>query len=258
MSDAIFQFCRTAIHVKHILKNPDFENLCRNLKSVSRTLDVNDVIEAVKILNFVGVPPNSEICMTMLHLVRTQINDINLSQIIFLEFLMKRFQSTPLVDAFRIALPMLMQIQLGAKMDHENTAQLTDLLQFAACNPMSEQCTMNIVSALTMHGTELSVDEARSIVWSLCDMPKFDERYEKLMANCMELLCDSIDTQSFANLETTLSKMITRNMPQSTRSDAFFHEEFFGRCAKHVIGKDLGLQCAIYTQRKFNKIVSVG
>lgn len=246
----------TAIQTKHILKNPDFEHLCRNLKSISRSLDVNEIIEAIKILNFVGVPTNSEICMTLLHLVRNQINDISISQIIFLEFLMKKFEPTPLVEAFRIALPMLMQIQLGTKMDHENTGQVTDLLQFASRNSMSDQSTMSIISALTMHGTELSVDEARSIVWSLCDLEHYDVHYDKLMHNCLEVLCDSVHKLSFGMIETTLSKMISRYMRHNERNAAFYDEEFFKRCVRFIIDEDVGLENAIYIQRKLNRIVS--
>lgn len=194
--------------------------------------------------------------MTLLHLVRSQINDISLSQIIFLEFLMKKFEPTPLVEAFRIALPMLMQIQLGTKMDHENPGQVTDLLQFASRNTMSEQSVMSIVSALTMHGTDLTVTEAKSVVWSLCDLEHYDERYDKLMHNCLEVLCDSMDKLSFGMLETTLSKMISRSSRQDGTGPSFYDEEFFKRCARYAIDKDVGLENAIYIQRKFNRIVS--
>lgn len=194
--------------------------------------------------------------MTLLHLVRNQINDISLSQIIFLEFLMKKFEPTPLVEAFRIALPMLMQIQLTNKMDHENSGQVTDLLQFASRNAMSEQSTMSIISALTMHGTDLSPDEARSIVWSLCDLEHYDVRYDKLMHNSLEVLCDSVDEMAFGMVETTLSKMVSRFGRQNDRNEAFYDEEFFKRCARYVVDKDMGLENAIYIQRKFNRIVS--
>lgn len=242
----------TAIPNKHILKNPDFEHLCRNLKHVARTLDVNELIDAMKILNYVGVPPNSDISMTLLHLVRHQINDISLGQIVFLEFLMKKFDSTPLVEAFRIALPMLMQIQLAGKMDHENRAQLTDLLQFAARNPLSEQARMHVVAALTLHGTDLSLDEARSVVWSLCDLSEFGETHERLLHNCLEVLCDSLARLPFDVVETTLTKMVTRYHMQ--REAAFYDDEFYARCARYVIDKDVGFLNAVYVQRKFNRI----
>lgn len=227
---------------------------------MARTLDVNDLIEAMKILNYVGVPPNSNISMTLLHLVRHQINDISLGQIVFLEFLMKKFEDTPLVEAFRIALPMLMQIQLAAKLDHENAGQLVDLLQFATRNPLSQQARMNVVAALTLHGTDgLTLDEARSCVWSLADLEgEFTETHERLLHNCLEVLCDSMGRLSFEMLETTLSKMVTRfgggGPNRLQRIEAFYDEEFFGRCAQYVLDKDVGFQNAIYVQRKFNRI----
>lgn len=233
----------------------------------------------MKILNFVGVPPNSEISMTLLHLVRHQINDISLGQIVFLEFLMGRFESTPLVDALRIALPMLMQIQLATKLDHDNPAQLCDLLQFATRNTLSEQACTSIVVALTLHGTELSLDQARSIVWSLCDLKQpFGETQERLLHNCLEVLCDSLLRLPFNIVETTLTKMTgkysatapNRNESLMTlfvarvfdapakysqqRVAAFYDEEFYARCAQYTITKDVGFLNALYVQRKFNRI----
>lgn len=219
---------------------------------MARTLNVNDIIESMKILNYVGVPPNSEISMTLLHLVRHQINDISLGQIVFLDFLMGKFDSTPLVEALRIALPMLMQIQLGTKMDHDNPAQLTDLLQFATRNSLSEQARMNIVAALTLHGTDLTLDEARSIVWSLTDLKTFSDTHERLLHNCMDVLCDSLARLPFDIVETTLTKMVVKYAQH--RVAAFYDEEFYGRCAQYVIDKDVGFLNALYIQRKFNRI----
>lgn len=214
----------------------------------------------MKILNYCGVPPNSTISMTLLHLVRNQINDISLGQIVFLEFLMKKFDDTPLVEAFRIALPMLMQIQLAAKLDHENAGQLTDLLQFATRNPLSAQARMNIVSALTLHGTGgLTLDEARSCVWSLAELEgEFGETHARLLHNCLEVLCDSMARLSFEMMETTLAKCVARFAAgpgaRLERVEAFYDEEFYGRCAQYVIDKDVGFQNALYVQRKFNRI----
>lgn len=71
--------------------------------------------------------------------------------------------SNPLVDALHLALPILLQIQIGTKMDNENKSQLTDLLIFVSRFRVSDQCTMNIVNALTMHGHDLSFEQATKV-----------------------------------------------------------------------------------------------
>lgn len=236
----------------HILRNQDFENLCKQLRFVSKSLDLNECIEALKILTYIGVPVNSEIAMTLLHMIRNQINDISLGHIIFLEFLLKKVEPTPLIEAFKIALPMLLQIQLGTKMDHENVSQLTDLLLFVTRNAVSEQCIMNIVSALTLHGEELSHDEARSIVWSLSDLKQFNSNHEKLLENCLNVLSKSLHNLSFEFIELTLSKLIDKYVQ---RFPFFYNEQFYSKCANYIVDNNVGFMNGIYVQKKFNKIV---
>lgn len=236
----------------HILRNPDFENLCKQLRSVSKSLELNECIEALKILTYIGVPINSEIAMTLLHMIRNQINDITLDHIIFLEFLLKKVEPTPLIEAFKIALPMLLQMQLGTKMDHENIGQLTDLLYFVTRNPVSQQCVMNIVSALTLHGHELSHDEARSIVWSLADLKQFNVNHKKLLENSLQVLTKSLHNLSFELVELTLTKLIDK---YNQRFAFFYNEQFYNKCSSYIIDNNIGFMNAIYVQKKFNKIV---
>lgn len=249
----IFSF-RISIPSPKILKNPDFDLLCRNLKNNSRSLNLNDAIEILKILFYIGVPPNSPIGLTLLHLIRNQINDITIGHIIFLEFLLKKTESIPLVEALKMALPMLLQIQIGTKMDHENVGQLTELLVFVSRNSVSEQCIMNIVTALTLHGDHISLDQARSILWSLTDLKSFNPNYEKLLQNCIKVLMRSLDLLTFEGMEATLSRMIDKYQQRYT---SFYHERFYQECVNYVIQNDVGFLNAVFVQKKLSRIVSL-
>lgn len=246
-------FYSTSIQHQHIVKNPDFESLCRNLKFVSRTMQLNDIIDALKILIYIGVPTDSVICVHLLHTIKHQINDVSLGHIIFLNYLLKKMESTPLVEAFKIALPMLLQIQIGTKMDHENVAQLVELLTFVAHNRVSDQCVMNIVSALTMHGDNLSSSEARSIIWSLAELKTITSNHEKLVRNCFLVLENSIDELQFKDVAVILDKIIEK---YSSQCMAFYSETFYQRCVDFCLHHNVNLMDAIYVQRKLNKIVS--
>lgn len=68
----------TSINPTDIARNSDFERLCRSLKRNARFMELNDVIEALKIVSFVGTRANSEITMTLLNLIKHQINDVTL------------------------------------------------------------------------------------------------------------------------------------------------------------------------------------
>lgn len=248
-------FRSTTMQPAQFINSPDFDQICRALKRYSRTLALNDIVEALKILLYFGISPNSTICLTLLHLIRHQINDISLGQIVFLEFLLIKCEPTPLVEALKMALPMLLQIQLSSKMDHENTGQLTDLLMFVTRYRVADQCVMNIISGLTMHGDRLTTDEARNIIRSLCELRASKQiNFDKLLENCVNVLCTNRDPAlKFEQLENTLSHMTDKCLQ---KCDQFYSERFWMLCADLVVDRDETFLNSIYVQRKFGKIVS--
>lgn len=211
------------------------------------------MIESLKILSFLGISSNSEISYILLKLIKHQINDVELGHIVFLSFLLKKFDASPLVDALKMSLPMLFQIQVPIKMDHENIPQLAELLQFVSRNRISDKIGMNIITALTMHGENLSPDEARSIIWSICDSKKFLPAHEKLLRNSLAVFKNNLTHYTFDHLDSTLSKLIEKFMQKNS---AFYDDEFFSKCVEYVIGRDVGFIKGIYVLKKFNKIVS--
>lgn len=211
------------------------------------------MIESLKILSFLGISSNSEISYILLKLIKHQINDVELGHIVFLSFLLKKFDASPLVDALKMSLPMLFQIQVPIKMDHENIPQLAELLQFVSRNRISDKIGMNIITALTMHGENLSPDEARSIIWSICDSKKFLPAHEKLLRNSLTVFKNNLTHYTFDHLDSTLSKLIDKFMQKNS---AFYDDEFFSKCVEYVIGRDVGFIKGIYVLKKFNKIVS--
>lgn len=241
----------TTLQTSQILRHPEFESLCRSLKSHARSVEINELIESLKILSFLGIPSNSEISYILLNLIKNQINDVELGHIIFLSFLLKKFEPSPLVDALKLSLPMLFQIQVPLKMDHENVPQLTELLQFVAKNRVSDKIAMNIISALTMHGENLSPDEARSIIWSLSDTKRFHPGHEKLLRNSLMVFKNNLTYFSFDHLESTLGKLIDKFMQKNA---AFYDEEFYAKCVDYVIERDVGFVNGVYVLKKLNKI----
>lgn len=165
--------------------------------------------------------------------------------------MLKKFDSTPLVEALRIALPILFQINLSTKIDHENIPQLTDFLAFASKNNVNDQCTMNIVSALTIHGTKLTGDHVMSIIWSLAEMRNYQAAYSKLLSNAFFAINRNFEKISFHNQETTLDKMTQRIM---NNFPDFYNEQFINSCAINSVEMDVGFKNSIYILKKLNKI----
>lgn len=245
----------TTIQTSHILRHPDFEKLCRKLKSTSRTIELNELIESLKFLSYLGVNTNSEITVILLNLIRQKINEIELNQIVFLNFLLGKFGSTPLIEALKIALPILFEINLSVKLDHENIPQLTEFLGYIAKNQINDKCTMNVISALTLHGNQLDPNIASSIIWSLASIRNFQPQYERLLKNAFACVVGNIDDLTFEIIETTLMRVIDKYSINQTPS--FYNEEFFERCAEIIIKRNMDFISAIFILKKFNKIAYI-
>ena len=242
--------CSSELSTNEILAHKDFKKLCRKLRTQAPGIELGDTIEALKVVSYVGVSAESTIFQVLLQLIRHNVNQLNLQQIIFLEFLLSQAGASPLVEALKIALPMVFEIHLPVKMDYPNPAHLAEYLYFASRNNLTEDSVERIVSALLEH-PEFDVKTARSIVWSVCEM-QGHEMFRPLMKKAIDSLVVHLDDLSFNDMETTLTKLISR----FTRKHSYFYNQtFYESCANHVIDKDLGFKQSIYILRKFGRLV---
>uniref|UniRef100_A0AAG5CZZ4 RAP domain-containing protein n=2 Tax=Anopheles atroparvus TaxID=41427 RepID=A0AAG5CZZ4_ANOAO len=242
---------KSTLRPEQIVRHPRFVELCQSVRHESRTFVMNDITECLKILTFFGVHTNSEIITVLLQLIRHQINDVTLDHVVFLSFILKKLDRTPLVEALQIALPMLLQVQIGYKLDHENVQQLVDLLDFVSLHKVNDRTVMNIVSSLTLHGTNLTAEQAINALKALASFQTFLPQYGKLLQNVFSVLEHQIDQLPFKMLDYTLKKVLDKNLDHFPM---FYHEPFLKSCAQYAIDKDVGLLNALYVLKKLNKI----
>lgn len=172
-------------------------------------------------------------------------------QIVFLDFLLKKFQNTPLVEALRIALPILFEINLSTKIDHENIHELVDYLDFISKNKINDKCTMNVISALTLHGTNIAPEQAVNILVALADLNRYQREHFRLLQNSYSIILNNIDKLSFDVLEFALTKVVEKI---GNKVYDFYNEDFINRCADMAIQQDVGFLKSIYILKKLNKI----
>lgn len=194
--------------------------------------------------------------MSLLHLIKDQINDVTLGHLIFLDFLLRRMDRNALVDTLQLALPVLLQIQIGTKIDYDNVTQLTELLSFVSRYRVNDQCIMNIVNALTLHGADLNLEQARSIVWSLSSssLRIHNANSDKLLENAIRVMKRDFDKEDFTVLCTTLEKMINKYMYNPSTYEKFYDETLYNKCGDFVVTNDLGFENATFIQRQMNKL----
>lgn len=187
---------------------------------------------------------------------QNNVNELFSGHILFLNFLFKRMKPNPLVDTLKLALPVLLQIQISSQIDHENVPQLAELLRFVSQHKVSDTSIMNIVSSLTIHGADLSLEQARSIVWSLSNrsFPMYNENCEKLLQNSIKAMCRQIDNEDITHLSTTFMKMNDKYFSNPDTFQAFYNETFCNKCADFVVMNDLGFEEAGYIQKQMNRL----
>lgn len=234
-----------------LTRHPEFDDICRSLKRHARQLELNDTIEALKVFSTLSLSANSRIMLTLLSLIRHQVNNVTLGHLIFLDFLLRKFEKTPLVEALTIALPMMFEVQLPQQIDHENVKELIDCLGFVTRNRVSEQCLTSVVTALTLHGVDLTPHQASLVVRFLSDLPS-NPRHDKLVANTLAVLAERLDELEFSVVDSVLTKVTDKYYANNA---AFYDEAFFNRCAEYAVQKDpTSVYNSFCVLRKFNKI----
>lgn len=238
--------------MKKLLKHPDFEKLCNKLRTQIGIIDIPETIDSLKVLCFIGVPCHSAIVQALLQILRHNINELELSEIVFVTYLLKQFNgTTPLIDALKIAMPIVFEIQLNTKMDKNNIAHVADSLYYAVREGLGNKAIETIVAAAMLSTREFDVKTAVSFIWSICDLPA-DVYYEPIVTKSLNVLISKIDEMNYNDMETTLTKLINR---YNAKTPFYYNEEFFNCCCNYVMDKNLGIEIALYISRKLLKIV---
>lgn len=242
---------RSDLSTKSIISSRKFAQLCEKLKTLAGIIEPNETIEALKIVTYVGVPKNSTIVLVLLQLLRHNLNDLNLQQIIFLDFLLGNYSGVPLAEALKIALPIVFDIQLPIKMERENIQSLKEYLHYASKHQLSNQSVDLILSKTINCQERYDAKTAKSIIWSICDMrPR--PCFEKLLKKNVRVLTQVLDELPFKDVDITLKKLM--NSYTKYEYAYFRNEEFCNAVACLAMDKNLSLDQCIYVMKKLEQL----
>ncbi|XP_014355710.2 uncharacterized protein LOC106708687 [Papilio machaon] len=238
-----------------LIKDPTFSVLCQNFKKHARALDVNEAIEAVKVLSFLSVPVDSLIVQTMLQLIRTNINLINIRQIMFLDFLLNQFDSkNHLVDVLKLALPLTFQIHLPLELDHDDLPLLRDMLIYSCNHDLPDRCINNVVTGLLLHDQRIDAQTAKSIVWSLCQVNCTEKVFPtrvQLLHICYDILTQQIDQLHYNDVLRTAAKIKGRVLEKHPE---YYQEQLLDAIADYVIRNNIEFEPALLIARVLSRV----
>lgn len=155
-------------NVENIGKHIGFIRLCEVLNRDVRFMKINDIIGSLKALTYFKIPSNILLTQSLLQVVRVTLNQLSLRNIIFITFLLKKMDSTPLRDALLIALPIVFETQFSTKFDTDDGVLLIWSLRFITeHNILNAEIQDIILKTLLKYKDHVDIQTAKSIFYSL-------------------------------------------------------------------------------------------
>lgn len=110
-----------------------FQVLCQHVQKKARFFTPEELLTAFKLCSALRLSANSKPVQSLLHLLRHSINDLEIENLIFLGFLLrKQKESSKIIEALKVAVPLVVALETQAKADAYDLYQLLEILKFFA------------------------------------------------------------------------------------------------------------------------------
>lgn len=185
----LFDVSKEVKDIQIIKEHIGFIRLCKILNKDIRLMKTHDIIEILKIFIYFKLPSRSIVFQSLLQMIRTTINEMSLQNIMFLNFLLKKMDSTPLRDALLIALPLVFEAQLPTKLESDNIVNLIWSLRYVNENNINNAVIKDIIfKSLWKYENDLDVQTACFIFYNLCSMYVLPPIAFELLSKVQEIL----------------------------------------------------------------------
>lgn len=209
-------------------------------------------MNCVKYLCYLEVSVNSNIMQIMLQLISKMMNDLSLNQITFLHFLLKELTSCPLVDALKLALPIVFETQVQYKLE-DNVYWQLEFLNYITKHKLSQETFDFVMSRIIRNFGQLNPKMIKSLLLCLYYKDYSTEKYINTINKCLQIYKNRIEfIADFSDIEAILSRMINKYLLES---EIFYNEEFINTILSYIIKKQERFENIGYIIKKLNRIV---
>jgi hypothetical protein len=237
---------------EEIVNNKTFEAICKSVRSGLRIWSSNNLIEILKIVLFFKVPPTSIMVQSVLHLLKKDINDLNISEIIFLHMLCSKTKHEASIKAIQLALPIVFEANIKLKLDRENMGHVAEALDFSTSFKVSDAVfdyLVTVVSKLQFY----DVRDAYKVARACAHIPIPHPLKGSVCAAALDYLVENDFIAKYPDTDAHhILDLVTRNF---RRDENFYHERFFNAMVDLVIQKGSGSYIAILTCRRLMRAV---
>lgn len=244
--------CRTLLSNEELTRCPEFTALCHKIQKDSRNFELNDILNIAKCLSYLGVSVKSNIMQIMLHLLSKMINEMNLQQIIFFQFLLKELSQCPLVDALKLALPIIFETQVQYKLE-DNIYFQVESLNYITKYGLSQNAFDFVMSRITKNTNQMDFKTTKNLLLNLYYKNYETDKYINVINKCLQTCINNMEfMMSTSDIEAILSRMINKYL---TDSYIFYNEQFLNTIVEQLIKKQESFESIGFIVKKLNQIV---
>ncbi|XP_035215698.1 uncharacterized protein LOC118189231 [Stegodyphus dumicola] len=222
----------TSVH-QSLIQNKTFQALCTRLMRTVRFLEPQELITVYKCLALLNIRNNTFVMQAVLKMIGARLNDMTLNQLTFVSFLLSRQKHNSLVDGLRLALPLVLQVQIDQQLDSENMTEVTDCLQLACKSKLKPATIEKIVSTIIERSPVLTTDQAMTIIFALLNLETPVDGYNELLKVSFDVLCKNIEILHLKEIIPVL---------RVCRNQGFYHGPFFFCVAEAIVASKWNLQ----------------
>lgn len=225
--------------------NEKFQALCNHTLDRIRYMEPAGVLTVFKTLTALGIRNNTYIMQALLKMICSQVNELSLTELTFLNFLLSRQKSNPAVDGLKMALPLVLQVQVESQLDSDNVHEVVNCLKLCSQARMKPATIQKIISVLIKKMNVLSGDQAVSVIFSLLNLETPLDGYLELLNNVFHIATDSIE-----QLQVNQILHVTRMCSKYN----FFHSGFLLAAAKKAAEDRWSLEDCMELQKYLHKL----
>lgn len=226
-------------------ENEVFQALCNRTLNRVRYMEPANIISVFKTLAQLGVRNNTYIMQALLKMICSQVNELSLSELTFLNFLLSRQKPGPAVDGLKMALPLVLQVQVENQLDSDNVQEVVNCFRVCSQAQMKPTTIQKIISVLIRKTNVLSGEQAASVIFSLLNLETPVDGYLELLNNAFHIATNNIELLK-VNQILHVTRMCNRYN--------FFHSGFILAAAKKAAEDKWNLEDSIELQKYLYKL----
>lgn len=255
----LFKASQNVKDVESIRKHVGFIRLCEVLNKDIRLMNSNDIIESLKVFTYLEVPSDNFLTQSLLQMIHTNIYEISLRDKIFIVFLLRKMERSPLRDTLLLALPLVFEIELPTKVDSEDTLLLSWSLRFISENnknskkyPMMQDTILNLLLINLKNKNNLDVQTAQSIFHSLCCEFHLSSAAVKILSKIQKILTVKAKQLDVQNIIKILNQLVTvKNKEYGCR---FYDESLVDACVNSALSSNINFANGIQLLKLLNDL----